>query len=74
MKFDQFMSYILQKKKTYEKNLQKLRPGNYFQSFLCLHRIKHNLYWKIKLLKQPTYVRYALGKLTKFVQISAKMS
>ena len=43
----------------------KLVPG-----FLCKQRIKHNLYWKLNFLKQGTYNRYLLVKLSKFVQIS----
>ena len=71
MKFGQFMSYYKKKKKKRKKKEnstkpQKLRP-------LCLQRIKHNLYWKMKLLKQATYIRYVLVKLSKFVQISTQI-
>ena len=54
---------ILQKKKFYQKILQKLRP-----EILCLQRIKDNLYWNMKFFKQATYIRYVLIKLSKFVQ------
>ena len=37
-----------------------------------LQRIKHNLYWKMKLLKQATYIVHVLAKLLKFVQISTQ--
>ena len=37
---------------------------------MCLEKTKHNLYWKTKLLKQATCVRYALAKQSKSVQIS----
>ena len=37
---------------------------------MCLEKIKHNLYWKTKLLKQATCIRYALAKPSKSVQIS----
>ena len=63
MKFSQFTA-ILQKKKNYQKIPQKLLPGNYFQAILCLQIIKHNLYWKMKLLRQATYIRYVLTKLS----------
>ena len=44
------------------------------QALLCLQRIKLNLYWKMKFLKQATYMRYVLAKLSKFVQISTLTS
>ena len=44
---------------------RKLVPGP-----LCLEKIKHNLYWKTKLWKQATCIRYALAKPSKSVQIS----
>ena len=68
------ISIILQKKKIYLKILQKLRPENYFQTLLCLQRIKHNLYWKMKFLKQATHIKYMIAKLSKFVQISMQTS
>ena len=49
---------ILQKKDALSKNSEKLRPVNKFQALLILQRIKHNLYWKMKFLKQPAYIRY----------------
>ena len=61
---------ILQKKKVHQKILRKLRPGNQFQALMCLQRIKHNFSWKTTFLKQATYIRYVLTKLSKFVQIS----
>ena len=68
MKFGQFISYYNRKKKS---NIStKLRPENYFQAFLCLERIKHNLYWKFKFLKQASYIRCVIAKLSKFIQIS----
>ena len=39
---------------------------------MYLQRIKQNLYWKMKPFNQPTYIRYALAKLSKFVQISTQ--
>ena len=36
IKFGQFMSYY--KRKCFLKILQKLRPGNYFEVFLCLQK------------------------------------
>ena len=54
---------ILQKKKIYQKILQKI---------LCLQRIKHNLYWKMKFLKEATHISYALAELSKFVKISTR--
>ena len=44
---------------------------NYFQALLCSQRIKHSFYWRMKkFLKQATYIRYVIPKLSKFVQIS----
>ena len=60
---------ILQKKRFYQKILQKLRP-----EILCLQRIKDNLYWNMKFFKQATYIRYVLIKPSKFVQISTLAS
>ena len=39
-----------------QKILQKLQSENQFQALLCLQRIKHDLYWKMKFLKQATYI------------------
>ena len=46
MKFGQFMSNYKRKK----------GPENWFQALLRLQRIKHNFYWKMKFLKQATYI------------------
>ena len=62
MKSGQFMSYYK----------RKLQPENQFQALLYFQRIKNNLYWKMKLLKQATYIRYVLAKLSKFFQISTQ--
>ena len=62
---------ILQKKKMYQKIPQKRRPE---KALLHLQRIKHNIYWKMELLKQTTYIRYVLAKLSKIVQISTQTS
>ena len=61
---------ILQKKNFHRKFLQKLWPENLFQSLLCLQRIKHNFYWQMEFLKQATYIKYVIAKLSKFVQMS----
>ena len=72
MKFGQFMSSY--KRNNFMKKIpQKLRPGNQFQTLLSLQRINHNLYWKMKLLKQATHIRHKLAKLSKFVQISTDL-
>ena len=63
---------MLQKKNLYRKIPQQLRDKNLSQAFLCLQRIKGNLCWKIKVLKQATYIRYVLAKLSKFVQSSTQ--
>ena len=65
---------ISQKKKIYQKIPRKLRPENEFQAPLSLQRIKHNLYWKRKLLKQATYIKYVLAKPSKFLQIITQTS
>ena len=67
IKFGQFISYY--KRKKFIKKLYKncvLKTS----STLCLQRIKHNLYWKMKFLKQATYIRYVRGKLSNSAQIS----
>ena len=62
MKFGQFMSY--EKRKNFIKE--------FYQNcgLLCLQRIKHNFYWKMKFVKQATYIGYVIAKLSKSVQIS----
>ena len=65
---------ILQKKKIYQNFLQNLQPENYIETHLCLQRIKHNLYWKMKILNQATYIRDVIAKLSTFVQISMHTS
>ena len=53
--------------------LQRLSQLHFFSNLkaclLCLQRIKHNLYWEMKFLRQTPYIRYVLVKLSKFVQI-----
>ena len=63
MKCGQFMSYYKRK------NFIEKFHGNWdletsSRPFLCLQRNKHNLYWKMKLLKEATYIRYVLAKLS----------
>ena len=41
---------------------------------MYLQRIKQNLYWKMKFLKQATYIRHVIAKLSKFVLISMQTS
>ena len=70
MKFGKFMSY---KRKISIKNFYKncdLKTSS--RSFL--QRIKHSPYWKMKFLKQATYIRDVIEKLSKFVQISMHTS
>ena len=58
---------ILQNTKLYQKSPQNLQPENQFHALLYSQRIKHNLYCKMKLLKQATYITYVLATLLKFV-------
>ena len=58
------------KRKIHQKILQKMRPKNQFQVLLSLQKTKYNFYWKTKILKQATYIKYVIAKLSKFVQIS----
>ena len=37
--------------------------------FVLLQRIKQNLYWKIKFLKQATYIRYVMAKLNQHADL-----
>ena len=65
------------KDKILTENYRKLQRENYFKILLSLQRIKHNLCWKIKILKQATYItyiRYVIGKPSKSVQISTLTS
>ena len=68
MKFDEFMSYY--KRKNLIEKFHKNWLVNQFQALLCLQKIKHNFYWKMKFVRQATYNRYVIAKLSKFVQIS----
>ena len=55
MKFGQFMSHYTRKnfiKNSAKTAARKLVPG----PFVFAKRIKHMLHWKMKLLKQPTYI------------------
>ena len=72
MKFGQFISYYERLK--YQISLQILQCENSFQVLLCFQRIKCNLYWKIKFLRQATYIIYVVAKLIKFVQVSLQNS
>ena len=60
MKSGQFMSYY-KKKNKYEKTPQNYNLKTISKPF-CLQRIKHKLYWEIKLLKQATYITYVLAR------------
>ena len=53
---------------------KKKNPENSFLALLCLQRIKHNLYWKIKFLKQPACITYVIAKISKFVKVSMHTS
>ena len=55
----------MQKKKFYQKILEKLVPENWFQALLCLQRIQCKLYWKMKFLNQAALLDYALAKAIK---------
>ena len=57
-----------------KKFYKKLQSKNQFQAFLCFQRVEHNLSWKIKFFKTPTYIRYVIAKLSKLVQISMLVS
>ena len=59
MKFGRLMSYYKRK------NVIK----KFCKTLLCLQRIMDNFYF-LKFLKQTTYVRYLIAKLSKYVQIS----
>ena len=72
MKFGQFISYY--KKKVYQKIIQKLRQKTSSRPLSCLKRSKRNLYWKMKFLKQATYVRFVTAKLSKFIKIDVQAS
>ena len=71
--FDQCILYYKIKhfvKKSAKAVTRKLVSGPYVR----LQRIKHNLYWKMNFLKQATYIRYVIAKVSKFVQISMQIS
>ena len=53
------------RKKFIEKFHKKLWPENYFQAFSCFQRVKHNLYCKMKFLKQASYIWSVIAKITK---------
>ena len=59
---------IFQKKNFYQKILLKLLPENQLQTLLCLQRIKRNLYWKVKFLKCPAFIRYVIAKISRFAK------
>ena len=69
MKFGQFMPYY-KIKKNIKKFYKACNPNTSSTPFLCLQRIMHNIYWKMKFLKEAAYIRYVLAKLSIFVQIS----
>ena len=66
------MSYC-KGKKFNKKFFKTCAPENQFQDLLCLQKIKHNLYWKMKFLKRATYFRYVITKPSKFAQISMRL-
>ena len=66
--------YITKEKKIIKNFFKKLRPENRFKALLWLQRMKHNLYWKMKLLNRATYIKYVIAKLSKFVHTSMRTS
>ena len=73
MKFDQLIGHI-EKEKILLKYSTKTATWKLVLVLLCLERIKHNPYWKMKFLKQTTYVRDVLVRLSKFAQTSTYTS
>ena len=70
MKSGQFMSYYKRKdfiKKFYKHCNLKIS----FRPF-CVGKIKNNICWKKKLLKQATCITFVLAKLSELVQISTQ--
>ena len=65
---------IFQKKWFHHKILQKMPPENWFQGLLYLQRFTHNIYWKMKFLRQATYMRYVIPNPCKLAQISTQVS
>ena len=66
MKFGQFIPYS-KRKKINQKILQKLQPKKLVPGPFEFAIIMHNLYWKMKFLKQATYISYVITKLSKLV-------
>ena len=64
---------ILQNKRIY-KFFYKICDLNTSHWPFCLKRIRHNLYWEIKFLKQAIYITFVIAKLSKFFQISLQIS
>ena len=62
------------KDKTLSKNSTKTVVWKLVLVLLSLQRIRYNFYWKTKFLKQATYIRYLIAKLSKFVQTSFQTS
>ena len=67
--FGQFMSYCKRKNVIKKNSAETWTWKNWFQTFLRLQIIKHNLYYKMKFLKESTYIRYVLAKPSKFFKI-----
>ena len=67
------LCHIIKKKiiKTFCKNCNLKTSSRPF--FVC-KEFKQNLYWKLKFLKQATYIRYVIAELSKSVQISMQTS
>ena len=75
MKFGQIMTYY--KRKFFFETFYKMCSLKTSSRPFCVckeQRIKQNTYWEMTLLKEATYVRYVLKKLSKFDQISTYTS
>ena len=66
MKFGQFIPYY-KRKPIIEKFPENRDLKTSSRPFLCLQRIKHNSYWKMKFLKPATYIGY-ISKTNKICQ------
>ena len=67
--------YYITKEKILSKNYSKLETWKTSsRPLLCFKRSRHNLYWKMKFLKQTTYIRYVTTKVSKFIQINIQAS
>ena len=70
MKFGQFLSY--DKRQNFSEKFYKTATWKLVLDLFVFGKNKQNFCWKIKFLKQASYIRYVIAKLSESVQTACR--